>query len=503
MDDANLYRLIASRFPADPSRPVIEDAQGRLYGWHDMDRMSARFAATLASLGCVKGDRIAVQVDKSPEALFLYLACLRGGFVFLPLNTAYRAGEVEYMIGDAGPAVMVASPAVVADAETAARRHGCRHVLTLTAGGEGSFPALVPTAPCPDVPCAADDVAAILYTSGTTGRPKGAMLSHRNLAANGEALRTSWAFTAGDVLLHALPVFHAHGLFVACHCVLLSGARMLWLPAFDQRQVMACLPRATVFMGVPTYYTRLLAGADFTAETCAGVRLFVSGSAPLSPETFLAFRQRTGHAILERYGMTETGMNTSNPYRGERRPGSVGRPLPGVSVRVAGPEGGILPPGAVGVLQVRGENVFAGYWRRPDKTAEDFTPDGWFITGDLARIDDDGVVTLVGRARDLIISGGYNVYPREVEQVIDRLEGVVESVVIGLPHPDFGEAVVAIVQARFPAPAPETVMEHARAHLAKYKVPKAVLFVEALPRNAMGKVQKNLLRQTHAAEFAS
>ncbi|KAF0137203.1 MAG: malonyl-CoA synthase, partial [Rhodospirillaceae bacterium] len=333
--------------------------------------------AILASLGCVKGDRVAVQVDKSPAALFLYLACLRVGLVFLPLNTAYRDDEVDYLIGDAEPAVVVASPAA-AIKEATALRHGCRHFFTLAADGSGSFPSLSPVRPFTSCPCAPDDTAALLYTSGTTGRPKGAILTHRNLAANGEALRTSWAFTADDVLLHALPIFHAHGLFVACHCVLLSGACMIWLPAFNRIEVITRLPRATVFMGVPTYYTRLLAGADLTAATCAQMRLFISGSAPLLPETFTAFQRRTGHAILERYGMTETGMNTSNPYRGERRSGSVGRPLPGVSVRVAGTEGTLVPPGEVGVLHVRGNNVFAGYWRH--KT-EDLTPDGWFITG--------------------------------------------------------------------------------------------------------------------------
>lgn len=497
MNNANLYHLIASRLPTDPSRPLIM-APDRVYNWADLEKESSYFATVLTALGCVKGDRVAVQVDKSPAALFLYLACLRAGFVFLPINTAYRTDEVDYLIGDAEPAVVVVSPAVAAATEAVATRHGNRHTFTLAADGSGSLPVTVPAVPFTPVCCTPDDVAALLYTSGTTGRPKGAMLSHHNLAVNGEALRTSWAFTTEDILLHTLPIFHAHGLFVACHCVLLSGARMIWLPAFDRTQVLAYLPQATVFMGIPTYYTRLLACNDLTAATCTHMRLFTSGSAPLLPETFRAFQHRTGRTILERYGMTETGINTSNPYEGELQPGRVGRPLPGVSVRVAGVNGALLSQGQVGVLQVRGDNVFLGYWRQLDRTA-DFTSDGWFITGDLAQIENDGTITLVGRARDLIISGGYNVYPREVEQVIDALDGVIESAVIGLPHPDFGEAVVAVVQMKpNHCLAAEIILRHVHAHLANYKVPKVVVFVDELPRNAMGKVQKTLLRQTHA-----
>ncbi|MEO5373485.1 MAG: malonyl-CoA synthase [Alphaproteobacteria bacterium] len=495
-DPANLFGLILSRAPTVASAPLLE-AGSRTYAWRDMDEASARYARVLTDGGLRKGDRVAVQVEKSPQSLFLYLACLRAGLIYLPMNTAYRGEEVDHLVGNAEPAAVVCAP----EAETTrdiAVRHGAALVLTMDADGGGDL-AEAATASRPEFPpleVSPDDVAAILYTSGTTGRPKGAMLSHRNLTANGEALRRSWGFTADDVLLHALPLFHAHGLFVACHCVLLAGARMLWLPAFDRRRVIESLGRATVFMGVPTYYTRLLADPDLTHERCAGVRLFVSGSAPLLPETFEAFRRRTGHAILERYGMTETGMNTSNPLRGERRAGTVGPPLPGVSVRVTDETGAVLADGAVGMLEVRGDNVFSGYWRMPERTALDVTADGWFITGDLAVIEDGGYVRLVGRARDLIITGGYNVYPKEVETVIDAIDGVVESAVIGLPHPDFGEAVTAVVHRLADRDTPDepSVIAHVRARLADYKVPKRVVFVPELPRNAMGKVQKTQLR---------
>ncbi len=499
MQDANFYGLI--RRPADLSRPLIEWSD-RLYSWADMEKTSAHFAAILTALGCAKGDRVAAQVEKSPAALFLYLACLRSGLVFVPINTDYSVDEVEYLLRDSRPSVIVTNQNKAKRLEELTRKLtilcGCSTVLTLAENGSGSFSTYIPPVSSygKDCPCAPDDVAAILYTSGTTGKPKGAMLSHRNLAVNGEALRTTWDFTEGDILLHALPIFHTHGLFVACHCALLSGARMIWLPAFDSTQVLAHLPRATVFMGVPTYYVRLLSRADLTAERCAHMRLFISGSAPLQPETFLAFQRRTGHAILERYGMTETGMNTSNPYQGERQPGRVGRPLPGVSVRVVGIDNTPLKKGNIGILQVRGENVFLGYWKKPKYT--NFTRDGWFITEDIALIGEDETITIVGRASDLIISGGYNVYPREVEQVINTLNGVVDSAVIGLPHPDFGEAVAAIVQAQLKD---DIVLNAVRNRLANYKVPKIVVFVDELPRNAMGKVRKDLLRRTYATMF--
>ena len=503
MPDANFYHLISSRRPADLSRPLIEWFD-TLYSWADMEKTSAHFAAILTVLGCTKGDRVAAQIDKSPAALFLYLACLRAGLVFVPINTAYRAAEVEYLLRDSRPSVIITNQdqGNVALLEKLANSCGSSPVLTLTSEGSGSFSTRLPPVPYGLCPCAPDDMAAILYTSGTTGIPKGAMLSHRNLAVNGEALCKIWAFTERDVLLHALPIFHTHGLFVASHCVLLSGARMIWLPIFDSTQVLVHLSRTTVFMGVPTYYVRLLSMPELTAEKCAHVRLFISGSAPLQPETFLAFQRRTGHAILERYGMTETGMNTSNPYQGTRRPGSVGKPLPDVSLRVVDSQNTPLPSGSIGVLHVFGDNVFLGYWQKDKK--DGFTSDGWFITGDLARIEKDQTITLIGRANDLIISGGYNVYPREVEQVINTLNGVVESAVIGLPHPDFGEAVAAVVQAELKTrPAAESILRFLRARLANYKVPKIVVFVDELPRNSMGKVKKDLLKKAYETIFTS
>ena len=500
----SLYSLIEMSFPADRSKVAIEvpdRARGRAsWTFAELGGATARAASLFAGLGLKHGDRVAVQAEKSPEALIAYLACLRGGFVFLPMNTAYRTDEVDYLVGNAEPALIICDPAREADTREIAGRHGTAHVLTLDAEGFGSFSEAAAkvrdAAPVAD--CASSDLAAILYTSGTTGKPKGAMLSHGNLAANGIALRDSWRFTEDDVLLHALPIFHAHGLFVACHCALLSGARMIWLSKFDRAEVLRQLPRATTFMGVPTFYTRLLAGDDFNARLVAHMRLFTSGSAPLLAETFEEFRSRTGLAILERYGMTETGMNTSNPYDGERRAGTVGFPLPGVEVRVMGEDGRELPRGEIGGLEVRGPNVFSGYWRMPEKTAEEFAEGGWFRTGDVAMIDADGYVHLVGRAKDLIISGGYNVYPKEIETLIDEMPEVDESAIVGVPHKDFGEAGVAVVVLREGAALDEAALiARLKEQIANYKVPKHAFFVESLPRNTMGKVQKNLLRDRY------
>jgi malonyl-CoA/methylmalonyl-CoA synthetase len=499
----NLFDLVRSRFPGDLSRPFIETPEGRRVSYGELDAATGRMARLLAERGVEKGDRVAAIVDKSSEAVFLYLATLRAGAAYLPLNTAYTAAEIAYFLGDAEPKVVVCRPEAEAALAPLAAEAGAR-VLTLGQAGEGSLvdasrgldPDFAP------VPAAKDDLAALLYTSGTTGRAKGAMMSHGNLASNALALHHIWGFAPGDVLLHALPIFHTHGLFVAINCVLLNGTKMIFLPRFDADQVIAVLPRATVMMGVPTFYTRLLARLDFDAGVCADMRLFVSGSAPLLEETFEAFRERTGHTILERYGMTETGMNTSNPLDGERRAGTVGFPLPEVEVRVAGEDGEVLGPGETGVLELRGPNVFQGYWRRPEKTEEEFREDGFFITGDVARIDRDGYVHIVGRAKDLIISGGFNVYPKEVELVVDALDGVAESAVIGLPHPDFGEAVAAVVARRAGAtPDEAAVIAAAKAALANYKVPKRVFFVDELPRNAMGKVQKNALRDRYKDSF--
>lgn len=497
--NANLYALLVQRFSSKTAELAIETRDGQRYTYADLDRESARFARMLRQeLGLAQGERVAVQVEKSPQALFLYLACLRAGLVYLPLNTGYPRPELEYFLRDAQVKVFVCSPPLQALANELAETCGITHIFTLDADGKGSW-----MDGCRDVkptfatvPCAADDLAALLYTSGTTGRPKGAMLSHGNLAANGLTLHRIWGWREGDVLLHALPLFHAHGLFVACHCALLNASSMLFLPKFEAADVLACLPRATVFMGVPTYYTRLLSEPGFDRECCRKLRLFISGSAPLLDQTFQAFQQRSGHAILERYGMTETGMNTSNPLVGERRAGTVGQPLNGVTARIVDEAFNEVGIDQVGRLLVKGDNVFKGYWRQTEKTAEAFTADGYFITGDLATRSGDGYITLVGRSKDLIITGGYNVYPKEVERCIDALDGVVESAVIGLPHADYGESVAAVVvrDASGETLTEAFLIEWLKTRLASYKVPKAIRFLDALPRNAMGKVQKNRLR---------
>ncbi len=504
MSNSNLYALFRSRFPDDPTVPFIEMTDGGRWSFADLDAESARLARTLDASGVRKGDRVMAQVDKSPGALFLYLACLRGGFVYLPLNTDYTQREVAYFIDNAEPRVVVGRPESAAMLRTLVAERTCA-VYTLDDRGGGTLldesRAVAPEFPI--VACQAGDLAAILYTSGTTGRPKGAMITHDNLAANGLTLHRAWGWQPGDVLLHALPIYHAHGLFVACHCALLNGSKMIFLPAFDAATVLAWLPRATVFMGVPTFYTRLLAQPGFDRDVCRGVRLFISGSAPLLASTFDEFQARTGQAILERYGMTETEMNTSNPLDGDRIAGTVGLPLPGVSVRIVDEQERDVPTGAVGQLLVRGRNVFPGYWRLPEQTAQEFT-DGWFKTGDLGHRDARGYITLVGRAKDLIITGGLNVYPKEVEACLDALDGVLESAVIGLPHADFGEAVAAVV---VPAPGCEVASEAAlvdrlKTELAGFKVPKRIFFADQLPRNAMGKVQKNLLRERYAETLA-
>ena len=494
----DLFSLFRSRFPSGETAVFLETAEGRAITYGVLDRESACYGAVLLAAGVGRGDRVVVQVEKSPEALILYLAVLRIGAAYVPLNSAYTAAEVAYFVQDAEPRVVVCRP----EDEARMRALGSHEVLTLDAYGSGTLVARSGDvdARLPPCPAGAGDLAAILYTSGTTGRSKGAMLTHGNLAANGLTLQKIWDFNAGDVLLHALPIFHAHGLFVAVHCTLLAGARMLFLPRFDAATVLRLLPRATVMMGVPTFYTRLLREPGLTRDGCARMRLFISGSAPLLADTHREFRERTGHAILERYGMTETGMNTSNPVHGERVPGSVGPPLPDVEVRVVDDAGRSVAAGALGVLEVRGPNVFRGYWRMPEKTRGEFRADGFFITGDVARIDEHGYVHLVGRAKDLIISGGFNVYPKEIEAVIDRIAGVGESAVLGVPHPDFGEAVIAVVVAAAEL-REDAVIAAARAELAGFKTPKRVFFVEELPRNAMGKVQKTLLRDRYRSIF--
>jgi malonyl-CoA/methylmalonyl-CoA synthetase len=489
-----LYRWLTARFP-EPDRVAIEAPGGREVTFGALEEGAARVAAVLRAEGVAKGDRVAVQVEKSVEAVLLYLGCLRIGAVYLPLNTGYTAAEVGYFVGDAEPAVIVCDPSAEGRLAPVA---GAARLLTLAADGSGSLADRVATAePDPEVAeGAGEELAAILYTSGTTGRSKGAMLSHDNLASNVATLAGAWGMRGEDVLIHALPLYHTHGLFVALNLMLAVGGRTILLPKFDAAEVIGLLPRATVLMGVPTFYGRLLDSPALTREACAGMRLFVSGSAPLLASTHAAFEARTGHRILERYGMTETCMNTSNPLEGERRPGTVGPALPGIEVRVCDCDGRVLGPGEIGVLEVRGPNVFRGYWRMPEKTAEEMRPDGWFVTGDLATIGTDGYVTIVGREKDLIITGGLNVYPKEVEEAIDALPGVKESAVIGVPHPDFGEAVVAVV-----AGAPGDVLGPLRERLAAFKLPKHVAVVDDLPRNAMGKVQKAALRQAYGGLF--
>ncbi len=483
---------------------LIRENGGEVTG-AELHALSGQIANVLTEAGVEPGHRVAMQVTKSVEALALYLACLRVGALFLPLNTAYTTTELEYFLGDAEPAVTVCDPRSEADLTPVAKAHGST-LLTLDAGGNGSLADRAQTAPnaFEDATRKADNLAAILYTSGTTGRSKGAMLTQDNLLSNVESLAEAWRFTSDDTLLHALPIFHVHGLFVAVNLLLHVGGRMIWLPKFDLDQVIAQMPQANTMMGVPTFYTRLLSDDRFTRDLAGHMRLFISGSAPLLAETHVAFEERTGHRILERYGMTETTMSTSNPYDGERRAGTVGFPLPGIEVRIVNMEtGDPVPQGEAGILEVRGPNVFKGYWQMPEKTAEEFREDGFFITGDVARIDPDGYIQIVGREKDLVISGGYNVYPKEIETEIDAMDGVVESAVIGTPHPDFGEAVVAVVVRKAGATIDEAAIQHdLQARLAKFKCPKAVFFVDELPRNTMGKVQKNELRKAYAETFA-
>ena len=511
MKNHNLFAALRAAFPADLERTAIETADGPgaplYYRWRDLERGTAMLANLLLSLDLPEGTRVAVQTEKSVEALMLYLAVLRAGYVYLPLNTAYQAGEIEYFIGNAEPGVVVCSGRNFGWVSKLAFKAGTRNVFTLNDDRTGSL--LDRAALMSDRHDVAvrkgDDLAAILYTSGTTGRSKGAMLTHDNLASNARVLHDHWGWRGDDVLIHALPIFHVHGLFVASHGALLAGAKMIWFGKFDAARVIARLPEATVFMGVPTLYVRLLAEPSLSRQACANMRLFIAGSAPLLLETFNEWIERTGHTILERYGMSETVMLTSNPYdpaQGERRGGTVGLPLPGVGLRIRDDKGQPLPSGEIGNIEVKGPNVFKGYWRMPEKTADEFTTDLWFKTGDVGKLGNDGYVTIVGRSKDLIISGGYNVYPAEIEGYVNEMPGVAESAVIGVRHADFGEAVVAVV-----VPKPGAALDAAaitaelKARIANFKVPKAVFVADELPRNAMGKVQKNLLREQHKTLF--
>jgi malonyl-CoA/methylmalonyl-CoA synthetase len=498
----NLYALFESRFPANRAEPLLLLEDGSAISYGQAEEGAGRYASLLASLGLKPGDRVAVQVDKSPEALLLYLGCLRAGLAYLPLNSAYQEGEIGYFLENAEPRVVVAQPRSMPWLVPLATRLGIKHVFTLDEHGAGSLVDAIREADprFPTVERSGDDLAAILYTSGTTGRSKGAMISHRNLASNARVLHQAWGFRPGDVLVHMLPLFHVHGLFVACHCALMNGSAIRFHAKFDARRAIADFAASTVFMGVPTFYTRLLAEPGLTREATARMRLFVSGSAPLLAETHVEFERRTGQRILERYGMTETGMLTSNPLSGERRAGSVGPALPGTEVRVVDEGGRTLAPDENGHVQVRGDNVFSGYWRMPEKNREEFTADGWFRTGDMGSLSADGYLTIAGRSKDLIITGGYNVYPKEIELALDELPGVKESAVVGVPHPDFGEAVTAVVvPAPGAAPTEPDLIAALKGKLANFKVPKRVHVVDELPRNAMGKVQKNLLRDRYKA----
>ncbi len=516
MSNQNLFAALRAAFPANLDSTAVQTDNGLVYSWRDLDRASAMLANLLGSLTLPAGARVAVQVEKSVEAMMLYLATLRAGLVFLPLNTAYQSAELEYFIDNAQPSVLVCSSKNFGWASKIAFKAGVQNVFTLGDDRSGSL--LTRAAHCSDKHTIADkqssDLAAILYTSGTTGRSKGAMLSHGNLLSNALTLKDYWGWQNTDVLIHALPIFHVHGLFVAIHAALLGASTMLWMNKFDPRAAIAVMqdPQAgaTVFMGVPTLYVRMLECGALTREAASRMRLFISGSAPLLKETHEAWHARTGHAILERYGMSETLMLTSNPYAAdgryqnqtERRAGTVGFPLPGVQLRVCDDNDTPLPRGDVGGLQVRGPNVFGGYWQMPEKTAQEFAPGGWFRTGDVGLQDERGYIRIVGRSKDLIISGGYNVYPAEVEGYINELPGVAESALVGVPHPDFGEVGVALVIAKSgQQPEPDAIIAALKARLANFKIPKRCLLVPELPRNTMGKVQKNVLREQYKNLF--
>ncbi|MCV2420058.1 malonate--CoA ligase [Paucibacter sp. DJ2R-2] len=507
---ANLFCALRAAFPSDLDACAIEcaDGEGLRYSWRDLDRGTAMLANLLQSLDLPEGSRIAAHCEKSVEALMLYLAVLRAGFVYLPLNPAYQAAELDYFIKDAEPAVLVCAGKNFGWASKLAFMAGVQNVFTLNEDRSGSLLDRAAAMSDQHQPAArrGEDLAAILYTSGTTGRSKGAMLSHGNLLSNALTLKDLWDWQPDDVLIHALPIFHVHGLFVASHGALLNGSTMLWFSKFEPRAVLRRLPEATVFMGVPTLYVRLLAEPGLNLEACRSMRLFISGSAPLLIETFRDWQARSGHTILERYGMSETLMLTSNPCRaadGARIGGTVGPALPGVSLRMRTAEGGDCATGEIGQIEVRGPNVFGGYWRMPEKTREEFTADGWFKTGDVGCVDENGYVKIVGRSKDLVISGGFNVYPAEIEGFLNELPGVAESAVIGVPHPDFGEAVVAVLIAKAGTSLePAALTATLKARIAGFKVPKQILLAPELPRNAMGKVQKNLLRQQHAGLFA-
>jgi len=501
---SNLFNLFKERFPQDLTQTFIETKDGEQYSYQELINLTSTIESTIANAGISKGDRVIFQVKKSPEAIFLYLACLKLGAISVPLNNAYTASELSYFLDDIEPGLVVCDPASPIIKENLLHKRENTNLLTLDKHGTGSLfkssDNINHSVQATDV--VGDDVACILYTSGTTGKPKGAMITHENLSSNALTVHQSWGFNNDDILLHALPIFHVHGLFVALNCVLLSGTPMIFLPEFNVDDIIKFLPRVTVLMGVPTFYSRLLSHSEFNDTSLKNIRLFISGSAPLLKEVSDDFYAKTGHRILERYGMTETVMIASNPLNEERIPGTVGQALPNIAVRIATDDDMALEVGETGNIQVSGPNVFKGYWRNPEKSQEEFTKDGYFKTGDVGFLDNKGYLTIVGRSKDLIISGGYNVYPKEIESIMNALDGIHESAVIGVPHPDFGEGVVAVVVNKNNNKIDETDLKSLlKQELATYKVPKRIFEISELPLNVMGKVQKNSLRERYHNVF--
>lgn len=500
---SNLFSNFQENFPDDLESQFLVTSKGRQVSYLELNDASARIANYLLELGASPGERVTVQVEKSVESIFLYLACLRSGLVYHPLNTAYKSSELSFFIENAEPTIVICSTEAVDTYRSIVSKEGIKAFLTLDSDGSGTLmqEAARFSSNCETRQSKGSETAALLYSSGTTGQPKGIVLSHDNLLKNGETLVNTWAFSSSDQLLHMLPIYHVHGLFVGLNTILLSGASMVWCEGFNAEEAIENLPNCTVMMGVPTYYTRLLSNSKLKKECCSNMRLFISGSAPLLKETFVNFQDKTGHTILERYGMTETGMNTSNPLDGERRAGTVGLPLSGVTVRVVDGSGEEMTTNETGDIQIKGPNVFSGYWRMPDKSAEDFTEDGFFNTGDKGSIDSDGYLSIVGREKDMIITGGLNVYPREIELIIDEINGVKESAVVGVADLDFGEAVIAVIVSDGSILDEEKIISLCKAQLANFKIPKRIYFIKDLPRNAMGKIQKNLLRERFKIEL--
>ena len=499
----NLYALLRSRFPPERDALFVTIPKGRSIPYSSIDQITARFAGALRNLGVTRGERLLISVDKSPEAILVYLAALRLGAIFVPLNPAYTAREFKYFLHDAQPRTVILRPNYDSEKQQISEEAGVK-TTSLDAFNNGSFiESANATSPYYEIEAVDSNLpAAILYTSGTTGLSKGAILTHSNLISNGLTLHRIWGFKPGDVLLHALPVFHVHGLFVAIHCAMLNASKMLFLQKFEVNTVVKHLPKATVMMGVPTFYARLLEHPSFDESLCANMRLFISGSAPLLPQTWETFKQKTKHKILERYGMSEAGMIASNPLEGDRVPGTVGFGLPGTAVRISNHDGTRTGLGEIGVLETKGPNVFSGYWNRPDLTTTEFRPDGFFITGDMAKMSVNGRITIVGRSRDLVISGGLNVYPKEIEDCLNQLPDISESAVIGIPHADFGEALLAFIVCKSEARAGEqAIISALRMELAGFKIPRRIIRLDRLPKNIMGKVQKNILRENYLGTF--